>query len=82
MPPSDPLHEPLHEPLQGAGESALTTERFSYTRYCSGSAGMLYALEKDPDGNVNLAGRPEYKPIAEVLADLLKGWQEKAQQSA
>lgn len=78
MPPSDPLDEPL----QGAGESALTTERFSYTRYSSGSAGMLYALEKDPGGNVNLAGRPEYKPIAEALAELLIGWQEEAQQSA
>jgi hypothetical protein len=42
---------------------------------------MLYALEQDPDGNVNVAGRPEYTQIAEALAALLNGRQAEAQQS-
>jgi arylsulfatase A-like enzyme len=51
---------------------AVVSERFNYTSYSGGKSEMLYDLEKDPDENVNVAGKPEYREDLDKMRALLK----------
>ena len=62
----------------GRGD-AVITDRFSYTSYGGGESEMLYDLEKDPNENENVAGKPEY---AETVATMKKMLNERQSEAA
>ncbi|MEI6536482.1 MAG: sulfatase [Verrucomicrobiaceae bacterium] len=51
---------------------AVITARFNYTSYNDGKSEMLYDLEKDPNENENVAGKPEYREAVQQMRSLLK----------
>ena len=51
---------------------AVITARFNYTSYNDGKSEMLYDLEKDPNENENVAGKPEYREAVQEMRSLLK----------
>jgi iduronate 2-sulfatase len=61
----------------GPGDAGIT-KRFSYTRYRGGVDEMLYDLEKDPNENENVAGKPEYKETVKRMKQLLEERQAEA----
>ena len=68
--PDQPFREVAYSRF-GPGD-AVITDHFTYTRYQGGKAEMLYDLEKDPDENENVAGKPEYQERVKSMAALLK----------
>lgn len=61
------------------GGEAVRTDRFLYAEWISGSR-MLYDHTSDPDENVNVAERLEYKQVVEKLSALLKAHREQLEQ--
>ena len=76
--PEQPFREAAYSRFM-AGDAVFTAD-FSYTSYNNGKAEMLYDLKKDPDENMNVAGKPEYRETAKKMAALLKQRQIEAEQ--
>lgn len=68
-------------PRAGAMGYTMRTDRYRYTEWRPKKPGdlrgvELYDHQQDPEENVNLAGRPEFKEVVEQMAAQLKaGWQ-------
>ena len=77
--PLEPFREAAYSRFVAA--DAVITERFNYTSYNNGAAGMLYDLQKDPEENENVAGRPEYAETVAKLKSLLQQRMKEAQKS-
>jgi arylsulfatase A-like enzyme len=55
--------------------ASITTTDFTYTEW-DNQQRMLFDLKKDPDENVNVAEKPDYKETVEKLSQLLtNGWE-------
>ena len=76
--PEQPFREAAYSRFM-AGDAVFTAD-FSYTSYNNGKAKMLYDLKKDPDENMNVASKPEYRETAKKMAALLKQRQIEAEQ--
>ena len=51
------------------GDTAIS-DRYAYTSYSDGS--MLFDHKNDPDENVNVAAKPEYKEVVNKMKAYLK----------
>jgi arylsulfatase A-like enzyme len=75
--PEKPFREAAYSRFMIA--DAVVTDRFNYTSYNNGKSEMLYDLEKDPDENENVAGKPKY---AETVARMKKLLDERKAEAA